>query len=243
VSEEFRAPQRDKVGWEHLVHVLSTVQDTNDPEFSERVLLQVLGEIHVRLSATRVTYPAPLRVSLRDTLEMIERFLSESAGGDRLLAVTSALFAILGQRFGLFARVRRQSITTADTPSGMVADLECLTAEDEIALVVEVKDRILTVTELRSTMVKVRERQIAEIFIIAQQGVENDATIQSEVDRDFAVGHNVYIMPVKPVAVAVLSLIGEAGRQEFLREVGRNLDDYRADIRHRRAWAELLSAL
>lgn len=243
VSEEYRRPQKNKADWDHLVAVLSTVQEANDPDFANTVLLQVIGEVYLRLSATRVTYPTPLRVSYSDTLRIVDTFLSETSGGDRLLAITSAMFAILGKRFSLFADVRRRTITTPDAPSGMLADLECVTESGTVALVVEVKDRLLTVTELRSTMDKIRERQISEIFVIAQQGLENVAATQQEVGREFAVGYNVYIMAIKPLAIGVLALIGEAGRQEFLRAVGRNLDQYRSDIRNRRAWAELLAAL
>jgi hypothetical protein len=243
VSEEFRNPQKNKKDWDHLVAVLSAVQEANDPGFAQIVLQQVLGEIYLRLSATRVTYPAPLRVSHADTLRLVDTFLAESSGGDRLLAITSALFAILGKRFSLFAEVRRRTITTPDAPSGMLADLECVTEGGTVVLVVEVKDRLLAVTELRSTMDKIRERQIAEIFVIAQQGLEDVSATHQEVGREFAVGHNVYIMPIKPLAIGVLALIGETGRQGFLREVARNLDEYRSDIRHRRAWAELLAAL
>lgn len=39
----------------------------------------------------------------------------------------------------------------------------------------------------------------------------------------------------------VLALLGETGRRQLLEMVGEELDAYRSDIRHRRAWADLLS--
>lgn len=243
VSEEHRGAQRNKAGWGHLVAVLSTVQAENDPAFTQTVLLQVLGEVYLRLSATRVAYPAPLRVSHAETLRVVDSFLAQTSGGDRLLALTSALFAVIGRRFSLFTEVRRRTITTPDAQSGMLADLECVTDDGTVVMVVEVKDKILAVTELRTTLDKLREQQIAEIFVIAQQGLEDPIATKQEVGREFAVGHNVYIMPIKTLAISILVLVGEDGRQEYLREVGRHLDQYRSDIRHRRAWAQLLAAL
>jgi len=206
------------------------------------VFKQVLTEIYRRLSEVRVTYPAPMRISLEDTSRLIEDFLRVRSGGDRLLALTSALFVVIGRCFHLYSEVRRASITAADASTGMLADLECVTDQHEIVLVVEVKDRVLTISQLRGKIADIREKQVSEIFFIAQQGLASDdeKEVLTFISHEFRSGHNVYITNLGSLSKVALALVGEEGRRDFVKEVGRQLDKYRSEITHKRAWASLL---
>ena len=243
VSKQYRNAQRNRRGWDHLCHVLETVESTGDENFSKNVLKQVVVEVYRRLSEVRVAYPAPRRISLSRCISRIDEYLTELSGGDRLLALSSALFTVIGRRFHLYSRVQRASITSSDASTGMLADLECVAEDGAIVLVVEVKDRALTVSQMMGKVANVREKQVSELFFVAQQGVEDQAQIDSLVEREFVSGQNVYVMSLSKLAEMSLALIGEEGRRDFLLEVGSQLDDHRSDIRHRRRWSELLASV
>ncbi len=124
ISAQYRGPQKNQKDWDHLCQILDAVEGRQNPAFTELVFKQALTEIYRRLSDVRVVYPTPIRISLEKSIGLLENFLSEQSGGDRLLALTSALFVVLGKKFGLYSEVRRASITSADIATGMLADLE-----------------------------------------------------------------------------------------------------------------------
>lgn len=243
VSVAFRTAQRNRKDWDHLCNVLETVERVNDEDFAENVLRQVFTEIYRRLSEVKVVYPAPRRISLSHCVRLIDEYLAELSGGDRLLALSSALFVVIGRRFQLYSEVQRSTITASDASTGMLADLECVTEDGEIVLVVEVKDRALTVSQMTGKIPNIREKQVSETFFVAQQGVEDPDYVQSLVEQEFVSGQNIYVMSLSKLAEVSLALIGEEGRRNFLLEVGAQLDRYRSDIKHRRDWATLLASI
>ena len=242
VSEQHRGARKDRTGWDHLCRVLDTVESKSDEGFTRNVLKQVLIEVYRMLSEVTVAYPAPLRVSLSGCMRLINEYLAEISGGDRLLALSSALFTVIGRSFGLYARVERASITASDASTGMLADLHCVTEDDSIVLVVEVKDRELTVSQMMGKIAETRENQVSELFFVAQQGVEDNEQVDALVESQFVSGQNVYVVNLTKLAESSFALMGEEGRAVFLREVGSQLDKYGSDIRHRRRWAVLLAS-
>lgn len=242
ISASHRSAQKNKHGWDYLCMVLNAAQE-RDKTFIRAVFRQALTEVYRRLGTVRVVYPIPGRISLDATVKLIDMFLRDHSGGDRLLALCSALFVIIGKRFGLYQEVRRGKITAADEPSGMLADLEC-TSGKKIVLAVEVKDRQLTLRQLRAKLRGMKEQQVSEIFFMAQGVPEQERTeIETVVDREFANGQNVYITDLSCFSRTALSLLGEAGRRDFLDEVKNQLEKYKSEITHRRAWASLLESI
>ncbi|MGH9513820.1 MAG: restriction endonuclease, SacI family [Terriglobales bacterium] len=244
VSLSYRGPQRDKTGWDQLCVVLNAVEGRKDESFAKLAFRQVLTEIYRRLSTVRVIYGLPRRVSLRRTIGAVQDFLSEQSGGDRLLALSCALFTIIGNRFALYEQVKRGKITAADQPSGMLADLECTTKEGRIVFAVEVKDRQITISQLKAKLRTIREKQVSEIFFIAQGSLPSeDSEVQSLIDREFASGQNIYITDLVKLCSTLLSIVGEDGRREFLAETANQLEAYKSEISHRKAWSAVLAKL
>ena len=245
VSSRHRPARKDPEGWDALCRVLDRVEQRGDSTFTRCILKQILIEVRKRLESVRITYPAPGRISLDHALGLVGGFLSQRSGGDRLLAMAAALFVLIGQRFRLYSTVRRAKITAADASTEMLADLECVASTGEIALVVEAKDRDLTITQIKGKLAQVRERKVSEMLFIAQNGVpqEDKDAVDGLVAKEFAGGQNVYITDLVSLAKVVLTLVGERGRREFLVEVGTQLDQYGSAVAHRQAWAELLSAV
>jgi hypothetical protein len=242
VSEKHRGAQKDQQGWDDLCAVLAEVERQSDSEFTSSVFHQVLKEVHARFSQVKVTYPVPHRISLERSLLLIDEFLAVRSRGDRFQAVTAALFLAAGRQFGLFSDLRRGKITAADTAAGMLADIECVEQSGQVVLVVEAKDRELTITQLQDKIPGLRHKRVSEVFFVAAQGLAlADADrIRDLIAQQFVSGQNIYVTELVPLARVVLALMKEQGRRRFLELVGEQLDLY-SDIDHRRAWATLLT--
>lgn len=241
ITQDHRGPQKNKADWDKLVMVLDAVQASTDPTFARTVFDQVLVEIHRLLDRVTVAYPTPSRISLERTNHLIDEYLAARSGGERMETVCAALFRVIGRRFALFDEVRRETVTASDIASGMSGDIECLSG-GRVILVVEVKDRELTLVQLDTTLDAVRARHITELLVVAEQGKEshNEDAIDSRIQSEFTSGQNVYVVRFAEFALGVLILFGENGRVELLNEVGNELERSNARIEHRRAWADLL---
>jgi hypothetical protein len=241
VTIRYREQQRQKSDWDKLTQVLDAVENADDEVFTRQVFDQILFEVYKLLANVIVTYPTPNRISLHNTYQLIEQYLSEKSGGDRIEAVCTALFQIIGEKFGVFDEIRREKVNAADASSGMVADIECW-LDGEIILLVEVKDRSLTLTQLDAKLDIARSRKISEILFIAEQGKNkiDEKEITTRITSEFTSGQNIYVASFSDFSLGVFILLGEEGRVDFLDRVGKELDRVNSPISHRRAWANLL---
>lgn len=244
VTPEYRSSQKNKTDWDKLVAVLDAVEDDGSEAFAQQVFDQVLHEIYRMLGTVAVTYPTPNRISLDQTYHLIEQYLAAKSGGDRMEALCAALFQTIGKRFSVFDEVRREKVNAPDAPSGMSADIECR-LHGKVVLLVEVKDRSLTLIQLDTTLDAARAAHISEILFVAEQG--EDATdlpkIRARVISEYGSGQNIYVTSFADFSLGILILFGEDGRVEFLRAVGQELDRSGSRIEHRKAWAELLKRI
>jgi hypothetical protein len=145
---------------------------------------------------------------------------------------------------GYYETVRRGKITAADQASGMLADLECVAKGGNIVFAVEVKDRQITISQLRAKLRTIREKQVSEIFFVAQGMPQaEEAEIGAIIDREFTSGQNVYITDLLKLCTTVLSIFGENGRRDFLMETASQLETYKSEIMHKKAWASLLASI
>jgi hypothetical protein len=225
VTREFRGQQKNKTDWDRLIEILDYVESQNDKNLTASVFDQVLREIYKLLSGVHVRYPTPNRISLNGTINVITRFTTEKSGGDRVESVCTALFRIIAEQFDLFDEVRRQKVNVADASSGMGADIECW-LRGKVILLVEVKDRALTVIQLDSKLEVARSRKISEILFIAEQGIEREDKEQAEkrIRDEFISGQNIYVSNFIDFSTGILILLGEKGRVQFLTEIGGELD-------------------
>jgi hypothetical protein len=242
LSAKYAADKKDKNGWNDLCLVVDAIEANPSPDFHTKVFLQILVEIYRRMGIITVTYPVPRRTSLLQCLTLADKFLEEVSGGDRLLALCSALFITIGKSFGLWNDVRRAKINAADSASGAVADLECINLNDEIVMAVEVKDRCLTINQVKEKLINLRAENVTEILFLAQDGVQKNDQLDTKalIEREYNSGHNIYVFSFPEFASSSLALIGEEGRRNFLHTVGEELDRYSSDLKHRQAWAALL---
>src|SRR4030042_176615 len=210
VTGECRNQQKNKVDWDRLIGILDAVEEENRKDFTEAVFGQVLAEMHRMLSSVQVLYPIPNRVSLARTTDIISRFTSAKSGGDRVEAVCTALFKTIACEFGLFDEVRRQKVNVADAASGMGADIEC-SLKGRVVILVEVKDRSLTMTQLDSKLDVARAKNISEILFLGGQGVPHTdhSKIRERIDSEFPSGQKQYGPNFQDFSAGVLILLGE----------------------------------
>ncbi len=241
ITPEYRSQQKNKADWDKLIAVLDAVEQADDPDFAQRIFAQVLFEIYQLLDDVAVIYPTPNRISLRGIQDILDAYLAISSGGERMEAVATALFQTIGEEFNLFDGVKREKVNAADASSGMLADIECWSG-GRIVLLIEVKDRALTLTQLDGKIDLARSQQIAEILFLTQSGEPsvNDERINNRVVSEFSSGQNIYITNFDDFSLGILILLGEKGRRNFLDKVGQELDRVNARIAHRKAWAQLL---
>ena len=242
ITPKFRTQQKDKQGWDDLCVILEKVETANSPEFTKKMLEQTLYEILVRLSKTKVVYPVPQRISIQQSKELIEQFLSGQSLGDRPQAIASALLETIGEEFNIFTEVRRSKTTSADTSTGQVGDIECFKKETLI-LGVEIKDKELTSSEVRGKITKIRTKRLSEFIFLLRKGVakQDEVIISQDIQKEFSSGQNIYLLPLEAFVMDILALLGEGRRKKFLFKVGETLDKYGSEIQHRCAWAELLA--
>ncbi len=244
VIKKYRGQQKNKTDWDNLIAVLDAVENAPSADFARRVFDQIMAETYRLLAGVQVVYATPNRVSLKQTTELVGRFTADKSGGDRLEAVCTALLRAVGAAFGLFDDIRRQKVNSADAASGMGADIECW-FKGKLALLVEVKDRSLTLTQLDAKLDVARVKRISEILFLAERGVDAEEKQQTHerIKSEFASGQNIYVSNFLDFSTGVLILLGEKGRVAFLGFVGQELDQANSSIVHRRAWSRLLKSI
>jgi hypothetical protein len=53
----------------------------------------------------------------------------------------------------------------------------------------------------------------------------------------------VYVTDLVRLSTTALSIVGEDGRREFLMETANQLETYKSEVAHRKAWASILEAI
>lgn len=234
---------RDKSDWELLHKVLSDVQDRDNPSFTQRCFLQTLRSIRKRFDASNFEFVIPERVSIEQVDHIVREFLLHGSGGDRGLAVAAALFETFGKQFSIYDQVRRFAINASDASTGQTADIECL-VEGEIRLAIEVKERDLTLIDIKSGMRKARKAEIKELLFNAPgtaTAFRDD--VDSLIEKTWGSGTNLYRLSIHELISVGLVLAGEEGRRDFLINVGYQLNTFNTQPANRLRWRELLEAI
>ena len=243
ISEAESKHIKDRILWEKLCSVLGQVEKSSDPDVAARVLDQVLLEIQRLQQEHILSYPVPHRTSLPDALALLRRYLKKRTQGARLQATFVAILRTLGDKWGLFDEVVSAPITAADAPSNRPADIACR-KNGRIVLAVEVKDQQLTLDLLEDKISSARQSKVTELlFLIRAARLTAGPEVEERAHREFPAGRNIYLLEADHFFEDLLALLGEKGRQTFLHNVGKALEELRLDLSHRQEWAALLRDL
>ena len=235
---------KSKKEWQNLVMFFSGLNEEG-PEAIKDIFQRCLRSLARRLVEQRFEYPIPVRISMHDLIGVMEEFVNQPSHGLRPLVVATALMRVLGEAFSLFSKVTSQGLNEADVARGMPGDIMCYDESEKILLVVEVKDRELTLADVRTSVRKVRasEEELSN-FLFAAPGVrqEDQNSIESRTKDTWASGLNIHKVDIKMLIKTLFVLLDEEWRVRLLKEIGSELDR-RAEHGHREAWRSLLSNL
>lgn len=148
----------------------------------------------------------------------------------------------MSKKFGLWTSVKRQRINASDASSRQIADVECR-KEDAITLVIEVKDLPLEENHIKEKLPTIRSHGISEsVFVVSSINDAEKVKIEQIISSEFAIGHNIHILTINEFAKAILTIVDENDRRNFILDVCYQLDSY-SNIASRRGWADLLSKI
>ncbi len=171
-------------------------------------------------------------------LVLLEEYLDEASGGFRPLAVAVSLMNVLGRAFSIFGQVKSQKVNEADSQAGVPGGLMCYDQDGEIALAIEVKDRDLTLADVRTSTVKAQksERPVYNLLFVSPNLKDADSDeIQRFAHQVWPSGLNINQIDIIDLTKAAFVLLAENKRTEFLREISDELDRS-SDLKHRLAW-------
>ncbi|MCY4385068.1 MAG: restriction endonuclease, SacI family [Nitrospinae bacterium] len=230
--------------WVLLYRILDEVERRNSQEYTRLCMLQALRSIHRKFAELDFEYFVPERISMEQTEKLIGEFLSEGSGGDRGLSVAAALFETFGRYFGIYQEVKRHAINAADQATGMAGDIECIGGDGKLRFAIEVKERNVTLADVRSAVLKARKASLRELLFNAPGANPSDKEEMADLfARTWASGTNLYRLSINELIRVGLSLTGESGRIDFLENVGRQLDEYGTQPSNRKRWKELLEGM
>jgi hypothetical protein len=126
----------------------------------------------------------------------------------------------------------------------MTGDIECIGEDGNLKLVIEVKERKLTLTDVRSFILKARTVSLREL-LFNSPGTNPSEDVESRdlISKTWASGTNLYRLSIEELIRVGLSLTGEAGRKDFLENIGEQLNTYNTQPSNRKRWKELLEEL
>jgi hypothetical protein len=223
---------------------LNDVETKGSEEYTRLFMIHALRSIHKKFSELVFEYFVPERISIEQTEKIVNSFLSEASGGDRGLSVAAALFQTFGNYFKIYKEVKRHVINASDQSTGLAGDIECIGEDGKLKLAIEVKERNLTLTDVRSAILKARKVSLQELLFNAPgtNPSENDG-INDLFSKTWASGTNLYRLSIFELIRVGLSLTGELGRKDFLENVGKQLDTYNTQPSNRKRWKELLEEI
>lgn len=234
---------RYQADWNALVALFARLEAKGE-EATKQTLRRVLRALVRRLAAQSFGYPIPQRISIRRLQEILDEFLGTASGGLRPQVVTTGLMRTVGEAFSLFAEVESQGINEADAAGGVPGDVICYSRNDpeQICLVVEVKDRELTLGHIDATAVKAKQADVGLANILfAVPGIReaDRADIASRVANEWAAGANLYATNIRALVDALFILLDESWRVRLVREIADELDRSQNQPA-RKAWHDLL---
>lgn len=240
-SLTYQHKQKDKRTWAELVALFEHVQ--SHPSAVRPLLLQALLAVKVLREGQTVKYPTPQRASLQDTLSATHAFLKTKSGGARLQVVGFAVFDAIRKTWGIFDEVTTSSVNASDASSGKPADIVCR-RNGEVIMACEVKDRDLNIEMLHGAITNARLEKVGELFaLIRGKDASHEKELTSRIDREFKHGMNVYLLESDSFLALVLALIGEAGRQHYLKSIEEGMVVMNLPFESKRDWAKLLEEI
>lgn len=242
---EFDLSNRDRTrnAQERLFYLLDNCQGyfTQDKKFPKAFLRQVLKEMGSLQLTKRDFKVPPVQVSLQATVDIVNEFLQISGSGERLVAVSAAVFASMCKIFGETFQVKAYPVNWPDKFAKTAGDIEFYKAS-KIVRAVEVKDKPLSESDVRHCLMKAKRQGISEYIILTGAGVvaTDELAITKFINSQLKQGINIYILAVPQQLFPYFVYLGENGRRVFLTKVGTYLNEIKATRANKKSWQQLI---
>lgn len=206
--------------WNDLYTLLRTVEERHDPVFAQEVLQQILLEMRKLISQQPLHLPA--RISTEELRDILVKYLNEASLGLGPQAVTYSLLKVFNKRTGTFQEVTSASPTTADTPAGRVADIECRDKEGALRLAVCVTQR-LDLQKLEHELGKCKRSGVTNVLFVAFEIAANKQEAYKKA-RQYDI--NVAIYDLVDFVVTITVLLNSEMRRELIEEIIKVLKEW-----------------
>ena len=234
---------RNKEAQNRLYQLLERSQKhaEKDDTYPRAFLRQVLKE-WILLPPTKIDFhPRLVHVSMKSTKEIVNEFLSVSGSGERLVAVSAAVFASLNEINGGKISVKVYPVNWADRFAKTAGDLEFYIDENLIKAA-EIKDKPLNEGDVRHCSMKAKKWRLTEYMILNGAGIveEDRSKIFDYIESQTEEGINIYVLNVPDEFYPYLIYLGDEGRKLFLIKVGEYLNKIKATMDNKKEWERLI---
>lgn len=235
-----RGGVRDQQGYDALLVVLDYLERIVDDAPLNALLRFVLRQFAELREAAQVPVVRLQRLSLSQYNVLIGGLLETPSGGRFPVLLVQATVLTIRDAFGLNWEIIAQGINVADRPAGVGGDIT-IARDGRPLLVIEVTEQPVN----RARLVATFRTKIAPSSLTDYLFVQRAATIPTEVilqtERYFAQGHEVNIVEIRRWILDILTVIGQQGRNAFLRRFQDLLDSPEIPRVLKAAWNELVA--
>ncbi|MCK4477593.1 restriction endonuclease, SacI family [Candidatus Bathyarchaeota archaeon] len=220
----------------------SQVHCQTDISYPLAFLRQVLQEM-IRLNPAKFDFPSPpVKVSLELTKEILDKFLSVSGSGERLVAVCAATFASLSEILDGQLTIKVYPVNWPDRFAKTAGDIEFY-LNGTLEKAAEVKDKPVTEGDTRHCEAKARKHKLSDYIILYGAGIvkSDEEGIKKFIRSRIEKGINLYLFEVPQELTPFLMVIGEKGRSLFLKKVGEYLNEIKATRENKLRWKRIVT--
>jgi hypothetical protein len=235
-DDAMRASQKYKDKYDALLSVLKFC--AQNPLARSELLDVIVTAAKNRLGSSIIEFAPPLRMDAPRLKKLIDNFLDAKSGGLRLQIVTCALFRA-ATKDSPNIRVTTDKPTVADAVSQSGADIRIIFG-DRLKMLVKVKDRQLTASDITSSIRKARKVSANELKIIVADGTELDDELMALASREFSNGMTVSLITWKDLLAGFFAVSDAESRTFLVRSVGDLLNEIAASQEHKLKWRDLL---
>ena len=237
-DDAMRRAQRRKDKFDALLRVLQFCAD--QPALRRAVLNEIIAAGKRRLAVATIVFSPPMRLDTARLADLIQQFLEVCSGGLRLQVVVCAMFR--AEAKGAYnIEVKTDRPTVADAAAMTGADVR-ITRDQNLEMLVEVKDRAISASDITGSIKKARAAAATELKIV----FAHDAHIENELialaAREFSNGMTVSLIPWRDLFAGYLAISDVNSRSRILRAVGDLLNELSASQEHKIHWRDLLAA-
>ena len=228
--------------WNALHSLVGAIEE--DRVKAERYLHQAIAIIMRIRDENERPLILPDRMSPSSIAAAVEEFLREPSGGERALSVLTAIFEVVIGPLIQAHKIERSVINSSDASAGTVGDLMIYDADNNLLIAIEVKERSLSLEDVRTMLAKVVEKnELSVVFAAPSVEAVDSEEVSLLYEKSFRNRVACHFVPVQEFLRVAFSISNERKFVDFVTGVETNLIKYRTQPHNRNRWREIISDL